>query len=443
MLLHDLKWEICYGTMSNPTISQAANMFNQQGQTVHGGQLNLAGDIHLHGVSQEAWPSIRPLRTDTIPDARRSQLQSEFYEGGYTRFEHILAGLAEIAQAFEKRNIVIIHAASGQGKTTLAYRYLVEHYPDGRRYAIERIPDLHHALDIAKALAERVAAEPEIIAVYMDVHPQDTAWTELARQLAGHAYLHLLITVREEDFRRANITGAGFAFEPVDLLFSKEEARLIYQRRSSSLLQSNFLSFEEAWIAFGAGGPLLEFVYLLTHTTTLRDRLAAQVFALRQEARQEKNRDKLQVLELVAVASVYEARLQTAKLIHTLDLFDPAHIFQLLEQEYLIRRNEEEQTIGGLHAVRSQILVELLTSPDVNPWLALAQRVLPLLCEEELEMFLLHAMVEHPADFSALLQTMTTFQPDTWRGAAGLLRCLLWAGVRAYVDANQDVIEEA
>ena len=76
--------------------------------------------------------TIRPLLSNTPPDEERPRLQEEFYEGGYTRFEHILADLdfrrdeklAEIAQAFERRNIVITHAASGQGKTTLAYRYL-------------------------------------------------------------------------------------------------------------------------------------------------------------------------------------------------------------------------------------------------------------------------------------------------------------------------------
>lgn len=438
--------------MNNLITNQVRSMFEQQEQTVCGNQLNVAGDLHLYGLLTGAWPSaIRALQAHIIPDARRNQLQEEFYEGGYTHFDHILVALdfprdeklAAIAQAFTKRNIVIVHAASGQGKTTLAYRYLYNNYTDDKRFVIERIQDLRHAATIAGALLDFVATQQEPIAVYMDVHPQDTAWTEVARQLAHQPNLHLLITIREEDFQSANVAGAGFLAEEVDLTFTEAEARLIFARSDSAVRQVRFLNFEDAWATFNSNGPLLEFVYLLTHTTTLRQRLEGQIFALRQEARQEKNKDKLQLLALVAVASACNARLQTAKLLQALNLFDPEHTLQLLEQEYLIRRNQEEQTIGGLHAVRSQILVELLTSPDVTPWLTLAQQALPLLCEEDLETFLLHAFIEHATDLSPLLSIITTFQPATWRGGAGLLRYLLWAGVRAYLATNQDVITEA
>jgi hypothetical protein len=406
----------------------------------------------FQGEHHNEWHStIRPLPTNIPTNEQHTRLQDEFYEGGYTRFEHILVGLdfprdeklTAIAQAFTKRNIVIVHAASGQGKTTLAYRYLYNNYTNDKRFVIERIQDLRHATTIAGALIDFVATQREPIVVYMDVHPQDTAWTDVARQLAHQPNLHLLITIREEDFQRANVAGAGFLAEEVDLTFTQAEARLIFARSDTAVRHARFLTFEDAWATFNSNGPLLEFVYLLTHTTTLRQRLAGQVFALRQEARQEKNKDKLRVLELVAVASACDARLQTNKLISALYLFDAEDTLQLLEQEYLIRRNKEEQTIGGLHAVRSQILVELLTSPDVTPWLTLAKQVLPLLCEEDLETFLLHAFVEHPTDLGLLLSLITTFQPATWRGGAGLLRCLLWAGVRAYLSTNQVVIEEA
>lgn len=406
----------------------------------------------FQGEHHREWHStIRSLPTNIPTDEQRTRLQDEFYEGGYTRFAHILVGLdfprdeklTAIAKAFTKRNIVIVHAASGQGKTTLAYRYLYNNYTDDKRFVIERIQDVRHAATIAGALLDFVATQQEAIAVYMDVHPQDTAWTEVARQLAHQPNLHLLITIREEDYQRTNVAGAGFLAEEVDLAFTQAEARLIFARSATAVRHARFLNFEDAWATFNSNGPLLEFVYLLTHTTTLRQRLEGQIFVLRQEARQEKDKDKLQLLALVAVASACDARLQTAKLLEALNLFDPEHTLQLLEQEYLIRRNQEEQTIGGLHAVRSQILVELLTSPDVTPWLSLAKQVLPLLCEEDLETFLLHAFVEHPTALSPLLSIITTFQPATWRGGAGLLRCLLRAGVRAYLATNQDVIAEA
>ncbi|MEA3309261.1 MAG: hypothetical protein U9Q70_07100 [Chloroflexota bacterium] len=46
-----------------------------------------------------------------------------------------------------------MHAASGQGKSTLAYRYLHDMYPDKWRFAIKRVQDVEHALSIALALS--------------------------------------------------------------------------------------------------------------------------------------------------------------------------------------------------------------------------------------------------------------------------------------------------
>jgi hypothetical protein len=89
--------------------------------------------------------------------------------------------MAEIAQGFQNTNVVIIHAASGQGKSTLAYRHLHDMYPNKWRFSIKRVQDVQHALQIALALSGFAEAVEVPIAVYLDVHPRDTEWTELVR----------------------------------------------------------------------------------------------------------------------------------------------------------------------------------------------------------------------------------------------------------------------
>lgn len=411
------------------------NLFNS---TIVTGSGNIFQGAHPVGL--------RPLPTEPVPNERYAQLRDEFYEGSSTRAEHIQANLdfrretklTEIAKAFLSKPVVIVHAASGQGKTTLAYRYLYDYWPASACFIVDRVQDVQHALTLANAFAQ-YRASPTSIIVYLDVHPQDTAWPELVRQLAHHPYVHILVTIRAEDFKRANISGGEFAFAALDLTFAEAEARLIYARTSPT----RFLNFAEAWDTFGGTGPLMEFVYLLTHTTTLRERLSSQVGALRREVEHSYRPDKLRTLSLVAVASAYEARLQTGKLIRALDLADPEYTLTALESEYLLRRNQAEHSVGGLHALRSQLLVGLLTRPDTQPWLPFAKQILPLLVEEDLELFLFHAFVDHPEHMDELLQAAQWLQPETWHGAAGILRSLLWAGVRAYVATNRNVIEDA
>jgi len=431
-------------------IAQDHSIAAGQGAIAIGGDVTNS-TIVLNNVFQgvhHVWPiGLRLLPTEPIPVERYAQLREEFQEGGGTRAEHILADLdfrreaklAEITKAFLHNHVVIIHAASGQGKTTLAYRYLYNYHPAGTCFTVDRIQDIQHALNIANALGKQGSDSQTPLLIYIDVHPQDTAWTELVTHLARHPNIYALVTLREEDFKRTNVSSREFTFASIDLAFDEHEARLIYARTQPT----RFLTFEDAWDAFHDKWLLMEFIYLLTHTTTLRERLAGQVFELRREVERGYRQDKLRILMLVAVASAYEARLQTEKLILALDLADPDHTLKALEAEYLLRRNQTEYSIGGLHALRSQILVDLLTSPDTRPWLLLAKQVLPLLVEEDLELFLLHAFVEHPDHINELLQTTQLLRPATWRGAASILRCLLWSGVRAYIETNRGAIEDA
>ncbi|MCA9945100.1 MAG: hypothetical protein KC449_16555 [Anaerolineales bacterium] len=397
--------------------------------------------------------TIQPLEDRQITADGYERLRKEFFEGGFTRYEHILADLdfyreqklAAIKAGFQSSNVVIVHAASGQGKTTLAYRYLHDRFPSNWRFAIQRIESIQHALHVANALNGHANAVQAPMAIFVDVNPRDTAWPELIKQLARHPYLQVLVAIREEDFRRANVSGAEFGFVDVDLEFDEPEARLIFERAKASLSQGKFLDFEDAWDTFGDGGPLLEFVYLLTQTTTLRQRLESQVNRIRDEIR-EKNLapDELQFLRLTATATAYEARLNTRKLIGSLNLPDPDRTLQFYEKEYLMRVSSDGQYIEGLHAIRSGILVDLLTSVDVNPWLEAAVEALPLIIEEDLESFILHTLVDRPSpEHTSFIETVTKLSPSTWAGLAGVLRGLLWSDAREYIKANQSTIEAA
>lgn len=408
----------------------------------------LADRVTYHS---EWFTTITPLVDRDIPDDQQSQLREEFYAGVATRYEHILAELdfrrerklAEITEKFGKKSVVILYGVSGQGKTALALRYLHETYPNTWRFTIELIENRQHALRIATALAGYASALQVPMAIYVDVSPRDTAWPELVKRLAHFPQFQILITIREEDFRRANIPGSEFDYEAMELVFDETEARLIYVRALASGQARDFLDFDEAWDKFGGDGPLMEFVYLLTQTTTLRERLHGQVQRIRDEVRLGAHPDELALLRLISVASAYEARLHVPALVDSLRLPDPYYTMKLFEKEYLIRLTSGGLYVEGLHPIRSSILVDLLTGPGDMPWLEVATSALALMAEDDLEIFTLHALLNRPAEREHLLSAVQELEPTSWVGLASILRVLLWSGVHAYVESNIEVIEQA
>jgi len=396
--------------------------------------------------------NIIPISSNVSIESDDPDLRDEFFAGASARYEHILAELdflrpskmESIKQGFSKENIVIIHGASGQGKSTLAFRYLHDNYPEQLRYNIKLVQDRNHALQITRALSGYAEALGTSIIVYLDVSPRDQDWTELLVQLAENPFIQVLVTVREEDFYRANVP-YDLQFADVSLELFVEEAAQLYQRVKESSIDIGYLSFEETWEAFGGnGGPLLEYVYLLTQTETLRNRLKEQVKRLKIEVREKQlSPDELALLKLAAVITAYEGRLHLTKLTTQLKLPNLSTTLENYEKEYLIRVSDDQQYIEALHPVRSNILTDLLIDPGIDPWSALAEQALSLTLESDWEIFLLNAYVYRSESFNELISITKNLFPKTWQGMAGVLRCLLWIGLRIYIDKNQQSIKSA
>ncbi len=396
--------------------------------------------------------TILPIKDQPIDDQMRHDLADEFYQGISANYDHILANLDvvrhdrldEIAEKFREARIVIIHGASGQGKTTLAYRFLRDSFPNQWRFRVRLIESRQHALSLVAALSGHADAMNMPIAVYLDVSASDRDWPDFARELSTHRNIRLLVTVREEDLQRASLSGAAMRFAEVELAFTETEARDIYQSLVEKRVPAEFPGFEEAWRRFGSEGPLMEFVYLVTQGDSLRARLAEQVVRLEEDVRLGRLKpEELQLLRLVAVASAYEARLKVTPLVDSLRLELPKRTLQLFEKEYLLRMSPDGSLVFGLHPIRSALLADCLSDPTLTPWSASAQACLPLICESDFEIFLLYAFSRRPDDTESLWQALALLQPSSWVAIAGITRALIWLGIREYVHVNHQLIVEA
>jgi len=391
--------------------------------------------------------SIQPILEPNLTDEQRSRFATEFYQGVAVRYEHVSVGLAvdrperlaEFDRAFAKERIVIVHAASGQGKTTLAYLFMRQ-LPETWRFSVRLVESRVHAIEVAQALAGHAKAMGLPLFVHVDVGPRDIDWPTLVRELAAEPQIRVLVTIREEDWGRSTDTWA-FPSSDVDLAFSKGEATGIYDG-----LRGRFRdvppTFDEAWSRFGGAGPLLEFVYLVTQRQDLPSRLRDQVEALRLDAERQLEPGVIEFLRLVAVVSESGARAFLRPLADLAGLHDSAHVLGRLEQEYLVRQTDDGVLVGGLHPVRSRILADILTDPDLNSRSEVIVRALPFVTERDLEALLLHALDVDEPGRQAVLEAVSRLAPATWAGIAGVGRALRWRGVADYADDHRPLIEE-
>ncbi len=302
-----------------------------------------------------------------------------------------------------------------------------------------------HALSIANALVEQAKAIEIPIAVYLDVAPNDVGWDELVKQLSFHRNIQTLVTIREEDFRRTSILGTELQFLPVELKFKRAEAEEIYQFLVETETPTQFLDFDDAWNRFGGEGPLMEFVYLVTQGDSLREKLRQQVRQIEDEVRSgRRSNAELKLLRLVSVASAFEARLKVREVVRSLELGAPQRTLEVMEKEYyLLKITENGTLVGALHPIRSGILASILTDPTYYPWVESAIDCLPFIIEQDVSNFLLYAFLRHRTDLEPLLNALNSYQPRRWIAIAGVVRSLIWLGIKQYIEANQQLIADA
>ncbi|MEA5467534.1 hypothetical protein [Spirulina sp. 06S082] len=409
------------------------------------------GERNAH--HSEWFRSIVPVEDREIETQDKKTLSNEFYRGVSARYEHILADidqprpkkLDEISQKFHEKQVVIVHGASGQGKTTLAYRYLHDFFPSLWRFQVRLVDSRQHALNIATALSGHARNIGIKMAVYLDVSPNDEGWVELVKELSLQRNIQVLVTVREEDFKRASISNTEIQFNEIELKFDRTEAEEIYQFLQETETPAYFLDFDDAWKRFGNQGPLMEFVYLVTKGESLRERLQGQIEKIQKEVAEKIRSEKeLKVLCLVSVASAFEARLKIRELVHFLDLpkSTTKQTFKLLEKEYLLRTSEDGRLVAGLHPIRSEILADILVDPAFNSWIDNLSDCFPFIFEQDIGSFLLYVFSRHQNELEPLLNALDSYQPEQWIAIAGIVRALIWLGIKEYVHTNQELITE-
>ena len=383
--------------------------------------------------------SIVPLQIKTHENEDISLLKDSYYYGASARYEHILANLDvirdsklnEIDEAFNSSNIVFIHGASGQGKSTLAYRYLHNYSCDETVYELKLsndFSDINSTINCLDALCKNLKFK---ITIYIDVLPSHNLWSNVIKELSTKNNLKFLITIRQENWN-STIIGEDYNFKEIELIFDENEAKIIYDSLSSHKVDLKFASFNESWIQFGQKGLLLEYVYLINQGDTLKFRLKNQVRQLEKE----KKCDELEILKYVCLADTYNAKIDYKKLIKHLNLNIglASSFISELENEYLLKYADNNRYITGLHSIRSQILYDILFVEDdyieVEDYVNSTINVID---EYDLHLFLLNSFTNNYCT-DKLIETLTrSTNISSWTGVMNVFNALLWKGIYDFV----------
>jgi len=412
----------------------------------------------LRDHSTEWNVTVGPLHDEELDPAERDRLRDSYRRGVQASWRHILAGadcarpgrLAEVHAKLNTHAAVVIRGASGQGKWSIAFRYMREYCAEGLRFEVRFIEGRTHAVRIANALRDHIRALRLPAVVLLDLSPSDSGWMELVQELAS-AGIKVLVTVREEDFHRAGLLTADMLVAEVALdALTRAEAEEIY-RALQSAQPAIHLDCADVWARFAAhdAGPLLEFTHIVTEGETLSSKVAQQVARLQNEVSAGRGigiSDRhLHLLALAAIANAAECRVLLQPLCSVVGVETLARPTAMLEDEYFARvtTTGSSAAIAPIHAVRSQAIVDALLQDCPERWLELAVECLPLIVDADLERFLLVAFSRRPESTIGLLEVLQALRPRTWTHAGGIARAVIWEGLNRYEHENHAVLAQA
>ena len=400
--------------------------------------------------------SIIPLFDDSPEITNTDKFQEEFNRGIETKPEHIICKcdmirnelLSNIDHAFKETNVVVIRGASGQGKTTLALRYIYDYCPKSFRFLIKRPQDIVHVRNIALAISEHSKVIEIPLTIFIDVTPSTSEWTELIRELHNIENIQILVSVREEDIKRNPLPDkTELDITYITMKFEESDAEAIYNEllQSNQEIAASFTSFSDAWDKFDSkhsDKPLLEFMYFLTHTEMLYERLNTQVQNIKIDVSQGKLNDKtLELLQVIAIATTNDNRLKLSKI---KDFYNKSVVSTSIDRftdEYLIRKTDDDYIVG-LHAVRSNVISEIIHDPSIYPWIDAAKVSLKCLPDEEIESFLIYSFTKHEAVKDEIIEEATKQRYSNWLAINGVARSVLYIGIKEYCDENKDLFDE-
>lgn len=283
-----------------------------------------------------------------------------FYLGVDAQASHVAAGLvverselrAAVLDGLESRRNVLIHGASGSGKSAVLWEAAYASRHAVRWFQVQRLPPTAIASLVQLARSRRATADAPVGFIIDDVgRGFSEGWTALAAEVNRTPGLLLLASVREEDrYPLVDSRRAAQVKVQGDDALAERVWRELRDRG-----QTAWQGWREPWAL--AAGHLLEYTHLLTQGHRLSETLHAQIAARINDVTRH---DELDVLRMVACVNAAGCSAEVSELPRVLS--KPATTVSLaltrLKDEHLVQDSHEGRIVG-LHELRSTELLRL------------------------------------------------------------------------------------
>lgn len=367
---------------------------------------------YLQGVSAE--PTHIRLNLDLLRPYWLEKIQSAIYDGG----------------------VAVVKGVSGQGKSTLCYRYLIDNFPEENVFCVRKISNEDQALNLVTAL-DGLGKHNENLIIYIDVKPGETQWAFLLQELQSRGMrIPVLISIRDEDYNSTPMNGKSIKYEIIKLELSIEEAHKIYNLLINGKPSTVYRTFEDIWKSFGEQGPLIEFIYLLTNEKTLKNRIEEQIKALISEKIDD---EWIDVLGIVSYAGRLGCSVNSREIKRVTNCSNMVAAIKRLEDEYLIRVSADRNKIEALHPVRAQIIYDVLCSITFFSDKDIFFRIFSCISSENIQLVLLDYFSRNQYDVEDVYRiSQMTF--SDWLSYASTIKSMIWLDCKCYVGNNIDYI---
>ena len=144
---------------------------------------------------------IEPLQFEVDPQGN----EEDYYLGKGARPAHILANvdaqrpkwIEAIRDFLSDTPICIVRSSSGQGKSTLLYRYAYTYFDHHTTFVLKKIQDSDEVVPLRRFLESRLQLGLPVLVLVNDLTERVKLWHELAREFTGRPIL-FLIASRDE-----------------------------------------------------------------------------------------------------------------------------------------------------------------------------------------------------------------------------------------------------
>lgn len=330
--------------------------------------LNIKDDISK-GIHNPANSWIKKV---IFESGDNTETDYSYYEGKKPSYQDIARHLPvkrtllekEVATSIEDNRVTVIKASSGQGKTTLALKVAYDLQEQYTIYQLLWCNDHKELNNIVSYFATRVKMGEKPLIIIDNLDSQLSEWNRLAQLLQDEVAYHyrLLITTREDDwYNYSGDLSNVKSLQVVKLFLGEEEAQDIFNVLSQTgKLHPSITDWRKSFRIVEKKKLLIEYIYLLTHGEMLSERINNQIIQI---SGTDSGKIKCEILRKICFADICGVKLSAKKLIGSLTETtsqDYGEVLKSIENEFLIRIDNKEKYIEGLHPVRSQHIVDKL-----------------------------------------------------------------------------------